>query len=162
MWAHWLPNATIVGVDIGLPQISPPANLTLVKADATSPASLNKLSRKFDRPHVVLDDASHFWSDQRKTLELFWPWLVPGGTYIIEDLHTSFEEGYSGDDLFSTFNLVTKLASGLQTREEELARFQARENPRLVGMCEQIRSITFIRRAVIMRKNSEGRPGDLG
>lgn len=39
---------------------------------------------------VILDDASHLWEDQVECFEHFFPQLIPGGYYIIEDLHTSF------------------------------------------------------------------------
>ena len=35
---------------------------------------------------IILDDASHAWGDQRRSLELFWSMLKPGGFYVIEDL----------------------------------------------------------------------------
>lgn len=47
---------------------------------------------------IVVDDGSHVPSDQERAFETLWPFVLPGGLYVIEDLHSSFfpEDVYPG------------------------------------------------------------------
>lgn len=62
-------------------------------------------------PSVVIDDGSHKFNDQLNAFLAVFPKLVPGGAYIIEDLHTSFgaqAEAYSHDG-YVGYSLVEQL-----------------------------------------------------
>ena len=48
-------------------------------------------SRAFD---VIVDDGSHLHRDQQISLGLLFPLLRPGGTFVVEDSHTSFHHEY--------------------------------------------------------------------
>ena len=41
---------------------------------------------------LVIDDGSHNVEDQQETLKTLWPFLNPGGVYVVEDLHTSYHK----------------------------------------------------------------------
>jgi len=43
---------------------------------------------------IILDDGGHCSSQQKKTLEVFWPLLKSGGMYVIEDIHTNVPHWY--------------------------------------------------------------------
>mmetsp|Transcript_44028 Transcript_44028/g.99480 ORF Transcript_44028/g.99480 Transcript_44028/m.99480 type:complete len:456 (+) Transcript_44028:173-1540(+) len=43
---------------------------------------------------VVLDDGSHLMRDQQQTLGALFPLVRPGGLYVMEDVHTSKQQGY--------------------------------------------------------------------
>lgn len=43
---------------------------------------------------VILDDGSHLMYDQQITFGILWPLVKNGGYFVIEDLHTSFQDGY--------------------------------------------------------------------
>lgn len=44
------------------------------------------LDTEFDTPlDIVIDDASHFYGPSRRSFEILFPWLQPGGWYVIED-----------------------------------------------------------------------------
>lgn len=49
---------------------------------------LGQLAGGFD---VIIDDASHISSKTIATFTQTWPWLAPGGLYVIEDLQTSYD-----------------------------------------------------------------------
>jgi 23S rRNA U2552 (ribose-2'-O)-methylase RlmE/FtsJ len=99
MWADWLPVAKIYGVDIqGLSSIS---GVTTIKADATKPIpSLENV--KFD---LIIDDGSHYCSQQQESFAWLWPKLRKGGFYIMEDLHTSFIPEFD-DAMLTTFDFL--------------------------------------------------------
>lgn len=48
---------------------------------------------KFD---IIIDDASHLGGQQHKSFELLFPYLAPGGFYVIEDLGTSYWSRWGG------------------------------------------------------------------
>ena len=45
---------------------------------------------------IVLDDGSHHMQDIKTSFDYLYPTLNVGGTYIIEDLHTSYWQRYGG------------------------------------------------------------------
>lgn len=64
--------------------------VTFVEGDQTDPVVLSK----FPALDVVVDDAGHRPLNQITTFEFFFPRMHEGGWYFIEDLHTSYWEGY--------------------------------------------------------------------
>lgn len=44
---------------------------------------------------VIIDDGSHRVDHQQISFNSLWPYLSPGGLYVIEDIHTSREELYN-------------------------------------------------------------------
>jgi len=43
---------------------------------------------------IIIDDGSHISTHQRNSLQVMWQSIIPGGMYIIEDLHTNIKEWY--------------------------------------------------------------------
>lgn len=155
MWAEWFRNATVVGVDLKLPKLKAHhANLKLLTADATQPSTLSRLQKKFSPPSVILDDGSHLWDQQRESLRIFWPWLEPGGVYIIEDLHSSSEGGFSGGDVFPFVDLLLKIGSFLQLRDSRREHFLSVNAPWLGQIMQEVKSITFINSSAIITKRA--------
>lgn len=84
-WREAFPNARIVGLDIrGYPN-SLDGRIECHKGDQASPADLLRAAagRRFD---LIVDDASHRLADQLLSLFVLWPYLAPGGYYVIEDV----------------------------------------------------------------------------
>ena len=45
---------------------------------------------EFDNPfHIILDDGAHDWQSQFLTFRNYWPALIPGGVYYIEDVESA-------------------------------------------------------------------------
>lgn len=53
------------------------------------------------RLDVVVDDASHFYEPSRRSFELLFPYLNPGGLYIIEDWAWAHRKGWENDAYFA-------------------------------------------------------------
>lgn len=90
VWRDYFPNAEIVGVDIR--EVSKDFEgdrISVEIGDASDPEFLTEVFNKY-KPHVIIDDASHFWSHQIIGIKTLLPLLPPGGIYFIEDLQTSF------------------------------------------------------------------------
>ena len=62
----------------------PRVHLTL-DTDASDPAQLSRV-RLPDTIDIIIDDGSHRFLDQEKTLHTLWGRLAPGGFYVIEDM----------------------------------------------------------------------------
>ena len=87
MWTQYFPNAEIYGVDLDeTAKHHETDRIHVVIGDATSPETLDTLKAATGGAFIILDDASHAWSDQRRSFELFWDLVTPGGFYVIEDL----------------------------------------------------------------------------
>lgn len=89
MWEAFLPNAQIVGVDIDPPPFADRERVQIVQCDikAYDPTVV------FD---VIVDDGSHMASDVTAAHHRLWPWLLPGGWYVIEDLAAQWMPFYHG------------------------------------------------------------------
>ena len=113
MWAEYFSNdaSVIVGADwfegkqgnsshfpnpnyIFTQKLSP--KITLAKLDQSNLASLQTFAKSYSESSFdyILDDGSHLMKDQQTTFIRLFPLLKSGGTYILEDLHTSFDSGY--------------------------------------------------------------------
>ena len=91
-WGSYFQAATVVGLD------PDPA----AKSKSTMPNThvrignvgrlevLDKLSKEFGAPLIIVDDGTHYWHSQIEALRYLWPRLRPGGVFIMEDVHTSF------------------------------------------------------------------------
>ena len=163
MWLDYLPNARVFGFDISDFSAVSLERFTFVQGDMGEPADLARLRgmcpEGFD---VVVDDGSHAsWHQQTAFIELF-PALVPGGTYIIEDLHwqpAQIEELKAVPktaELFSRFLLDGRFAETGDIPEE---RYQQ--------AASQIAGVTFVNEAglsdgpakmVIIRKAAAEEP----
>jgi O-antigen biosynthesis protein len=98
VWSKYLPQgSTIVGIDIdpacaGLPM---EANISIRIGDATDPVALNHMlgDAEFD---VIIDDGSHRSDQVIATFKACFKRLRPGGVYVIEDLHCSYDASHGG------------------------------------------------------------------
>ena len=91
MWEEFFPNATIVGVDIDptcLRHASGRISIELL--DQSDLAALARLIRGYAPFGLIVDDGSHVWAHQITSLRTLYPHVQPGGTYVLEDLDTSY------------------------------------------------------------------------
>jgi hypothetical protein len=88
MWADYLPNARITGLDINPATFLDTDRITTYQADQGSRESLAAFLDRHPEPRfdIIIDDGSHRPDHQQITLEMLWPHLKSGGTYFIEDL----------------------------------------------------------------------------
>jgi SAM-dependent methyltransferase len=105
VWRRYLPNAIIVGLDINdaPSRVSGIKDLYTLKGSQDNGAVLDEAASiaggQFD---VIIDDASHIgYLTKRSFLHLFPRWLVPGGTYVIEDFGTGFIPAYPDGQEFA-------------------------------------------------------------
>lgn len=92
MWDEYFthPEGHIIGIDCGilddLPALGP--RVRAYRSDQTKiPLAMSLGGVAFD---IIIDDASHLSSKTIGSFLTWWPLLKPGGTYIVEDVSTSY------------------------------------------------------------------------
>jgi len=93
MWRDAFPQATIVGVDLGPPDLQLGPRVHVVRGDQAD-AELMRSLRAAHAPvgfDVIVDDASHLGVTTARSLQaLYAEHLRPGGLYCIEDWGTGY------------------------------------------------------------------------
>jgi hypothetical protein len=89
-WREVFPNAFVYCLDRDIELAE--QGVQVIRADQSSLESLGLAASKIQRPvSVIIDDGSHHPSHQLMTFSEFFPRLLaPNGTYIIEDIETSY------------------------------------------------------------------------
>lgn len=100
MWNDYFKGqCTIYGIDIN-PDCkrfeSEFPNVKIFIGDQSNVDFLNKIKAEVPNIDILIDDGSHINSHVITTFEALYSNIVPGGTYLIEDLHTSYWEEYGG------------------------------------------------------------------
>lgn len=100
MWAEFFPRARIWGIDIKKAAKQYAGERVTVRIGSQSDEHfLRQVVKETGPLDLVLDDGSHQFDDQRDSLLLLWPYIKPGGLYIVEDVHTSYRERKYGGAL---------------------------------------------------------------
>jgi|688.fasta_scaffold49537_4 hypothetical protein len=93
MWREYFPAATIIGVDVADKPATFPEEprFHFVQADQNDPRLGQMIGDLAGGPlDAVIDDASHIGFYTGKSFRSLFPLVKPGGTYVIEDIATSF------------------------------------------------------------------------
>ena len=93
VWAEYFSNAEIYGIDIAKREWDFISDRIHTFIGNQSDEEFLKTFGEFD---IVFDDASHRMKDQKKSFNILFKHLKPGGIYVIEDLHTSYWPKYDG------------------------------------------------------------------
>jgi hypothetical protein len=95
MWLRYFTKATIVGVDINPTCAALARGRAIVKIGAQEDKAFMTEVARAHPPTVVIDDGSHLAIHIIRSFEAVFPLLLPGGTYIVEDLafHFAFRDG---------------------------------------------------------------------
>jgi hypothetical protein len=90
MWHHYFGYSYIYGFDI---EDHTDLNKDRMRISVGDQSDRNFLSNTYGKMQfdIIIDDGSHFVSHQQISLGCLFPFLKPGGYYIVEDLHTSEE-----------------------------------------------------------------------
>ncbi len=119
MWKRYFPRAQIFGVDIDEAcRVYAEERIEIRIGDLSQDEMLESL--KEIRPHIIVDDASHFWSHQIKALFALFPALPSGGIYILEDLETSFHPHLfpaHGDAPLDAYTVAERIARVAASRK---------------------------------------------
>jgi hypothetical protein len=113
MWEEYFQNSQIIGVDILERSYMNTERIHTMIINQEKENELLSIPGEFD---IIIDDGGHTMYQQQLTLKvLFDPKLKYGGTYILEDLHTSKDRYYGShgsNSLNNTLNLLEDLKNG--------------------------------------------------
>jgi hypothetical protein len=125
MWRDAFPQATIVGVDLGPPELDLGPRVHLVRGDQSDPELLARLRAEHapEGFEVIVDDASHIGIVTARSLQaLYMEHLRPGGLYCIEDWGTGYlPDWHDGGQLDSPLSVGSLDATNVSTPPEEPA-----------------------------------------
>lgn len=98
LWSRYLPEGSrIVGIDIDerCGALGLAGNVSVHVGNAADPAALEQMlgAETFD---IIIDDGSHRSPDIVATFGALFPRLTPGGLYVVEDLHCSYNPDFGG------------------------------------------------------------------
>jgi hypothetical protein len=97
MWHDYFPKARIFGIDIEDKASMQNARTRTFIADQSKRDQLQKAIDSFGGDFdVLLDDGGHSMEQQQVSLGFLFKFVKPGGYYILEDIHTSLPQRYSG------------------------------------------------------------------
>src|SRR5688572_33433607 len=85
---------------------------------------------------IVIDDGSHRWDHQRTALKELFPMVEPGGYYVVEDIHTSYEPNFAGKDDIPFVQVLKTLVDYLHLRKEHRRAFEAIQNRSLLAVAQ--------------------------
>jgi demethylmacrocin O-methyltransferase len=118
MWRTYFPRARVFGIDIEPRDLREPRIRTFCGSQSDR-AFLARVVAAIGAPDVVIDDGSHRSVDIITSFETLFPHLAPGGLYVIEDLHCSYNPDYGGGPPGSartTVELVKQLVDRVARR----------------------------------------------
>jgi len=97
MWRDYFPNAEIIGIDIN------PAcqqfngdKIKIHTGDQANESFLLEVAQEHGPFDIIIDDGGHVMHQQITSCTTLFPYVTIGGTYVIEDLHTSYWPRYEG------------------------------------------------------------------
>jgi len=106
VWASYFPQGTIIGLDLGeSPDFSDYPNIIFERGDQTDSERLREicLTHAAGGLDIVLDDASHVGQYSAASYRALFPYLKPGGLYIIEDWGTGYLDDWPDGAHFQKF-----------------------------------------------------------
>lgn len=155
MWRAYFPKAHIYGIDINDKRPHNRGRIRTFRGSQADPGFLDKAVREIGNIDVILDDGSHINSHIIFTFQHLFPYLSPGGLYIVEDTQTSYWPGFfegnetERNDLATAMGYFKSLTDGLNWSE-----FRNSYAPNYFDL--NIESITFYHNLIIVAKRPSG------
>ena len=118
-WKEFFPNAKIVGMDIEPNTYFEDDRISIEIGDASDKFFALNMIKKYGYPDILIDDGSHFSSDIKKSLEIFFPYVKK--CYVIEDIGTQtnlYKNGFYINDNAPATNNVCENAVSLMCQKD--------------------------------------------
>jgi hypothetical protein len=173
-WGKYFRNAEkIVGCDINMDcarlQFDDP-RIALVLADASADEAQRQILSHSPRFDLIIDDGSHQSRDVVSAFSKYFSSLVDDGLYIVEDLHCSYWQEFSGGLYHSSssiaflkqlVDIINHEHWGIdKSRSEFLHSFESCYGIRLYeGLLDKIHSIEFLNSICVIKKQDPHKNG---
>lgn len=107
IWKKFLgPKAKIVGIDIDPRSVFTEDQIETYIGSQADPNFLMNVLNRIGPPDIVIDDGSHDQMDVMNTFSILFEHVKNNGIYVIEDLHTAYQQDYHGG-ITSPLNFVS-------------------------------------------------------
>lgn len=111
MFLEYFGDCKLVGMDIQDYSSFEHPNFRFVNGNQTNIEDLKKCVENEDLFDIILDDGGHTMKQQQLTFGYLSDFLNNDSLYIIEDIHTSFNQGFiEGDCEVTTYDMVKKIS----------------------------------------------------
>ncbi|MBN2369897.1 MAG: class I SAM-dependent methyltransferase [Vicinamibacteria bacterium] len=157
LWERYFPRAAVYGIDIDHSDLRSPRITTFV-ADQSDRRQLQKFLEAHGGDfNVIIDDGGHTMSQQQISFGHLFPQVVPGGYYIIEDVHTSLprysnEFGLEPDGGNSTLSFLLSFIRG----DRLASRYLTAEENAFIN--DEIDYVTISARSHLVDRRNDGIP----
>jgi 8-demethyl-8-alpha-L-rhamnosyltetracenomycin-C 2'-O-methyltransferase len=150
MWRAYFPKAQIIGVDLHDKRRHREKRINTIQADQSDHIALRRLAKTVGEADIIIDDGSHVNADVIATFETFFPLVLSGGFYAIEDVQTSYWPEFGGnpdhhDDPKTTMGYFRKLV-------DEINRTEFRSKPANRSLAENIMAFHFYHNLILVQK----------
>lgn len=125
MFADYFDKAKIVGIDVHEKKLGAfKGDVRIYQGSQADENFLLDVYQKEGSPHVIIDDASHMNKLTIKSFQILFPLLAPGGTYVIEDIESSWwnEHDFDGQpdiwdmNTWTTVNMLRTLINAVNRK----------------------------------------------
>ena len=99
MWESYFRRGRIYAIDVEDKTELTAGRVQVFQCSQIDGARLGAIAREHGPFDFIVDDGSHINAHQIRTFGLLWPHLKDGGTYIVEDVQTSYWPHYGGGSL---------------------------------------------------------------
>ena len=95
MWRDYFPLARVYGIDIFKKSIQE-SRIVVLQGSQSDRSLMSHVAKQLGPIDLLIDDGSHLQEDIRTSFEVLFPYVAPGGFYVIEDVHTAYWQKYGG------------------------------------------------------------------
>ncbi len=163
-WHDYFPKARVIGCDIDpMARRWAGDRIEIEYMDQSNIEDLVRIAVKYGPFDIVIEDGSHLWDHQTTSLKTLYPFVRPGGFYVVEDLQTNygeFEAEYRG---LARQSCVEFLMQWLDLHIADNALPLNRvEDPFLRTYGRGARAISFHKRVCLIEKRALALPAAAG
>ena len=99
MWESYFRRGRIFAIDLYDKTALTAGRVQVLQCSQVDAPKLSEIARSAGPFDFIIDDGSHENTHQIETFGILWPFVRDGGTYIVEDVQTSYWPSYGGGPL---------------------------------------------------------------
>ncbi|MBZ4319381.1 class I SAM-dependent methyltransferase [Streptomyces huiliensis] len=96
MWKRYFHRGLVYGLDLFDKSALNQDRLTALTGDQGNAETLREVAEKYGPFDIIIDDGSHENEHVRVSFDALFPYVRPGGLYVIEDLQTAYWPRFGG------------------------------------------------------------------
>lgn len=116
MWKEYFPNGQIYGIDIDPKTMFEDSRITTRVGHQANKKFMEDFSDEFGPFDIIIDDGGHVSKFQIESFKIMFPLLKSKGTYIIEDLHTSYWQHLTPRNQQSCVSFLKELVENINNK----------------------------------------------